>query len=72
VRKDFQAGPGEHGFADFGYPRLVERPDGRVAVIYYFSSDQYNRQHIACSIFSPDATSGEVGIKREVKAAPLR
>jgi hypothetical protein len=71
VRKNFQAGPGQHGFADFGYPRLVERPDGRVAVIYYFSSKKRQRQHIACSIFSPDETSGEVEIKREVKAAPL-
>jgi hypothetical protein len=72
VRDDFAAGPGKHGFPDFGYPRLVERPDGRVAVIYYFSDKEHPRQHIAASIFSPDRTGGEVAIRREIKAAPFR
>jgi hypothetical protein len=70
VRDDFAAGPGKHGFPDFGYPRLVERPDGKVVVVYYFSDKEHPRQHIAATIFSPDHTSGEVEIRRDIKAAP--
>ena len=42
------------GFADFGYPRLAERPDGKVFVAYYFATDALPQQHIAGTIFSLD------------------
>lgn len=58
-----------HGFSDFGYPRLVERDDGRVVAIYYFATDERYQQHIACSIFSLDAFEA-VEIRRAINPAP--
>jgi hypothetical protein len=40
------------GFADFGYPRVVQREDGKIVAIYYFATKERPEQHIACSIFS--------------------
>jgi hypothetical protein len=40
------------GFADFGYPRVVQRKDGKIVAIYYFATDERPEQHIACTIFS--------------------
>ena len=43
-----------HGFADFGYPRVTERRDGKIVAIYYFATEELPQQHIVCSIFSLD------------------
>ncbi len=40
------------GFADFGYPRVVKRKDGKIVAIYYFATEERPEQHIECSIFS--------------------
>ncbi len=42
------------GFADFGYPRVLQRKDGKVVAIYYFATEERPEQHIACSVFSLD------------------
>jgi hypothetical protein len=60
----------DHGFKDFGYPRLVERPDGMIVAIYYFATDERPQQHIASSIFSID-TFEPVAIRRSINPAPL-
>jgi hypothetical protein len=47
------------GSHDLGYPRVVERPDGKVVAAYYFNraddAIQYNGgvRHIAATIFTP-------------------
>lgn len=38
---------------DFGYPRLVQRNDGKLVAIYYWASSENLQQHIAVSIWSP-------------------
>lgn len=38
--------------SDIGYTRLFERPDGRLLICYYFSSDEMPHQHIAVTIFT--------------------
>lgn len=40
-------------WADMGYPRMVLRPDGKLAVMYYWASPEHPQQHIACSIWTP-------------------
>lgn len=42
------------GFADFGYPRVVQREDEKIVAIYYFADTERPEQHIVCSVFSPD------------------
>ena len=39
------------GWADMGYPRLVQRPDGKLVAMYYWASAEHPQQHIACSIW---------------------
>jgi hypothetical protein len=38
---------------DFGYPRSVLRPDGKVVTVYYFTTRQRPEQHIAATIWAP-------------------
>jgi len=40
-------------WADMGYPRLVKRPDGKLAAMYYWASADHPQQYIACSIWEP-------------------
>jgi hypothetical protein len=40
-------------WADMGYPRMVQRPDGKLAVMYYWASAEHPQQYIACSIWQP-------------------
>lgn len=68
LRDDFLTS--EHGFSDFGYPRLVQRPDDRIVAIYYFATDERYQQHIAYSIFSLD-TFEAVEVQRSFYPAPL-
>jgi len=41
------------GWADMGYPRLLQRTDGKLVAIYYWASPEHPQQHIAASIWSP-------------------
>ena len=41
------------GNHDLGYPRAVQRPDGRVVVVYYFNDDPAQERYIASTIFDP-------------------
>lgn len=50
IRDDFKFDG--KGFADFGYPRVVQRKDGKIVAIYYFATEERPEQHIVCSIFS--------------------
>ena len=40
---------------DFGYPRMVVRPDGKLVTIYYHNTVKNPVQHIAATIWDPDA-----------------
>ena len=39
---------------DIGYTRTVQREDGMIVTIYYFTTDTHNEQHIAATIWDPD------------------
>ncbi len=52
LRDDFK--PDKLGDADFGYPRLAQRPDGKLIVFYYFATAANPRQHIAATIFKAE------------------
>lgn len=41
------------GDSDFGYPRLFQRPDGRLVTLYYWSQDTTPEACIAATIWSP-------------------
>lgn len=38
---------------DFGYPRMVLRPDGKIVTLYYYHTAEYPEQHIAATIWTP-------------------
>lgn len=40
---------------DLGYPRSVQRADGKVVTIYYYTTAAHPEQHIAATIWDPDA-----------------
>jgi len=40
---------------DFGYPRMVVRPDGKLVTIYYYNTEKNPEQHIVATIWDPDA-----------------
>ncbi len=44
------------GCWDLGYPRTVERPDGRIVTAYYFNDSPNTERYIAATIWSPEAT----------------
>jgi lysophospholipase L1-like esterase len=46
------------GTWDMGYSRMVERPDGRLVTIYYYSTPERIEQHIAATIWNPDDLRG--------------
>ena len=39
---------------DFGYPRSVVRPDGKVLSVYYYTTEAHKEQHIAYTIWTVD------------------
>ena len=41
------------GAWDLGYPRTVQRPDGKIVTIYYFNDDQDKERFIAATIWDP-------------------
>jgi hypothetical protein len=42
---------------DTGYPCMVQRPDGKLVTIYYFNTKEHPEQHIAATIWDPDAVA---------------
>jgi hypothetical protein len=40
---------------DLGYPRLIERPDGKLVAIYYWATVENPHHHIAATIWDPSA-----------------
>ncbi len=40
-------------YVDLGYPRLVERPDGKLVVMYYWATAEHPQQFIGASIWKP-------------------
>lgn len=40
---------------DLGYPRSVQRNDGKVVTIYYYATAAHPEQHIAATIWDPNA-----------------
>ena len=43
------------GGRDLGYPRTVQRPDGKIVTVYYFTKRGSENRHIAATIWDPDA-----------------
>lgn len=41
------------GWADMGYPRLVQRTDGKLVCMYYWADPEHPQQYIAASIWTP-------------------
>lgn len=45
---------------DIGYPRIVQRPDGKIVAIYYFMDKKTGKErYIGATIWSPPAKGGE-------------
>jgi hypothetical protein len=40
---------------DIGYPRMVERPDGKLVTVYYFNDDSAAERYIEAAIWDPGA-----------------
>jgi hypothetical protein len=40
---------------DMGYTRSVQRPDGKVVTVYYYTTEEIPQQHIAATIWDPDS-----------------
>lgn len=38
---------------DLGYPRMVQRSDGNLVTIYYYTTSEHPEQHIAATIWDP-------------------
>jgi hypothetical protein len=50
IRNGYHSG---HNDRDFGYPRIVQREDGRLIAVYYWASQENPFQHITASIWAP-------------------
>jgi hypothetical protein len=50
IREDFKT---LSDWGDFGYPRLMQRTDGKLVAMYYWTSPEHVQQHIAVSIWKP-------------------
>jgi hypothetical protein len=44
---------GDGGGRDLGYPRSVQRPDGKVVTVYYFNHDHKETRYIVATIWDP-------------------
>jgi Neuraminidase (sialidase) len=44
---------GDGGGRDLGYPRSVQRPDGKVVTVYYFNDDPKQTRYIAATVWDP-------------------
>ena len=41
------------GDRDLGYPRMIQRPDGKLVAVYYWATAEHPEQYIAASIWKP-------------------
>ena len=41
------------GNHDIGYPRAVERPDGKIVVVYYYNDTADSERYIAATVWKP-------------------
>jgi hypothetical protein len=48
---------GQGGCRDIGYPRSVQRPDGKVVTVYYWNDDASETRYIGATIWNPLAAS---------------
>lgn len=39
---------------DLGYPRSVQRPDGKIVTVYYYNEDETEERYIGATIWDPD------------------
>lgn len=46
----------DDGGRDIGYPRTVQRPDGKIVTVYYFHDQPKGDRYIAATIWSPPET----------------
>jgi hypothetical protein len=44
---------GDGGWWDLGYPRTVQRPDGKIVTVYYFNDHKDQERYIAATIWDP-------------------
>ena len=51
LRDDYQVD--SFGDRDLGYPRLVQRRDGKLVAIYYWATEEHPQLHIAATIWQP-------------------
>ena len=51
LRNDYR--PDKFGDADFGYPRMVPRADGRVVTVYYWADPERPEPHIVATLWTP-------------------
>jgi hypothetical protein len=45
-----RTGAGNH---DLGYPRTVQRPDGKIVTVYYYNDSADGERYIAATIWEP-------------------
>jgi hypothetical protein len=50
IRDDYES---LDDWGDMGYPRLVQRPDGRLVAMYYWASPDHPQHYIAASVWTP-------------------
>ena len=53
IRTNFYTGEDNQDMKDLGYPRAVQRPDGRLVAMYYWASKEHPEQYIAATIWQP-------------------
>ncbi|MCH2375565.1 MAG: exo-alpha-sialidase, partial [Planctomycetes bacterium] len=41
------------GYWDVGYTRSVERPDGKIVTVYYFTDSKLTERYVAATIWDP-------------------
>ncbi len=58
------------GGRDLGYPRSVQRPDGKVVTVYYFNDDPQQIRYIAATIWDPAAAVPSAAGNGRGKSAP--
>ncbi len=48
---------GKGGGRDLGYPRSVQRPDGKIVTVYYWNDDPAETRYIAATIWDPNTVT---------------
>jgi hypothetical protein len=52
------------GCWDLGYPRSVQRPDGKIVAVYYYNDDPNRERYIAATIWNPPPGSRNTQLVR--------